>query len=71
MIQKVYSIISYQDPNDIHTFKSDPEDDEFIESTLDSSKRHRDKQIDDMEKFEQVESILAYLGWEKIVNING
>ena len=71
MTQKVYSRISYQDPNDIHTFKSDPEDDEFIESILDSSKRHRDKQIDDMEKFEQVESILAYLGWEKIVNING
>ena len=59
--ESIYSIISYQDPNDIQVSDQDSDDDQFIGEILESSKKHKDRQIEDIEKLEQVESMLAYL----------
>ena len=59
--ESIYSIISYQDPNDIQVSDQDSDDDQFIGEILEFSKKHKDRQIEDIEKIEQVESMLAYL----------
>ena len=59
--ESIYSIISYQDPNDIQVSDQDSDDDQFIGEILESSKRHQDRLIEDIEKLEQVESMLEYL----------
>ena len=59
--ESIYSMISYQDPNDVRVSEQDSNDDQFIGEILESSKRHRNRQIDDIEKLEQVESMLAFL----------
>ena len=45
----------------IQVSDQDPDDDQFIGEILESSKRHKDRQLEDIEKLEQVESMLAYL----------
>ena len=60
--KSIHNIISYQDPNDIQLSYQDSEDDQFIGGILESSKRYKDRQIDDIEKLEQVESMLTFLG---------
>ena len=50
--ESIYSIISYQDPNDIEEMEIDSDYNEFIDSILELSKKYRDKQIDDIEKLD-------------------
>ena len=47
--ESIYSIISYQDPNDIEEIETNSNNTEFIDSILESSKKYRDKQIDNIE----------------------
>ena len=41
---------------------SDSNNNEFINNVLESSRKYKDKQLDDIEKLDQIESILTYLG---------
>ena len=48
--ENIYSIISYQDSNDIGEIETNSDNSEFIKSILESSRKYKDKQIDDIEK---------------------
>ena len=48
--ENIYSIISYQDPNDKGEIETDSDNNEFIDNILESSRKYKDKQIDDIEK---------------------
>ena len=41
---------------------SDTEEDEFVDNILESSRKYRDKQIDDISKLDQIEAMLSQLG---------
>ena len=61
VIPKVY-IISYIDPNELEERVSDNEENEFVDNILESSSKYRDKQIDDINKLNQIEAMLFQLG---------
>ena len=42
---------------------SDIENNEFVDNILESPRKYKDKQLDDIEKLDQIESMLSYLGW--------
>ena len=58
----IYSIISYQYTNEIEEVDGDTENNEYIDNILESSRKYKDKQIDGIEKLEQIEVMLSYLG---------
>ena len=60
--ESIYSIISYIDPNELEDIVSDTEEDEFVDNILESSQKYRDKQIDDINKLDQIETMLFQLG---------
>ena len=41
--ESIYSIISYQNPNDLQVSDQDSDDDQFIGEILESSKKHKDR----------------------------
>ena len=41
---------------------SDSNNNELKNNVLESSRKYKDKQLDDIEKLDQIESILTYLG---------
>ena len=43
VIQKLYSIISYQDPDEIEEMDSDLDNNQFINNILESSLKYKDK----------------------------
>ena len=59
--ESIYSIISYIDPNELEEIESDNEEDEFVDNILESSRKYRDKQIDDINKLDQIEAMLFQL----------
>ena len=60
--ESIYSIISYIDPNELEEIVSDNEENEFVDNILESSRKYRDKQIDDINKLDQIEAMLSQLG---------
>ena len=40
---------------------SDTEEDEFVDDILESSRKYRDKQVDDINKLDQIEAMLSQL----------
>ena len=60
--ESIYSIISYDDPNEIEEHDSDSENDDLINNLLESFRKYKDKQLDDIEKLDQIASMLTYLG---------
>ena len=60
--ESIYSIISYQDTKEIKETDSDIKNNEFIDNILESSRKYKDKQLVDIEKLNQIESTLPYLG---------
>ena len=60
--ESIYSIVSYIDPNEFEDTISDIENDEFVDNILESSRKYRDKQVDDINKLDQIETMLFQLG---------
>ena len=60
--ESIYSIISYQDPDEIEKMDSDSDNNEFINNILEPSRKYKDKQLDAIEKLDQIKSMLTYLG---------
>ena len=60
--ESIYSIISSIDPNELEDIVSDTEEDEFVDNILESSRKYRNKQIDDINKLDQIEAMLFQLG---------
>ena len=60
--ESIYSIISYQDINEVEELDNDTDNSEFIDNILESFRKYKDKQLDDIEKLDQIESMLFYLG---------
>ena len=60
--ESIYSIISYQDPDEIEEIDSDSDNNVFINNILESFWKYKDKQLNDIEKLYQIESVLTYLG---------
>ena len=47
--KSIYSIISYQDSSEIEEIDSDSDNNEFIDSILESSRKYKDRQLDAIE----------------------
>ena len=60
--ESIYSIINYIDPNELEEIESDNEEDEFVDNILESSRKYIDKQIDDINKLDYIETMLFQLG---------
>ena len=60
--ESIYSIISYVDPNELEEVESDNEENEFIDNILKSLRKYKDKQINDINKLDQIEAMLHHLG---------
>ena len=60
--KNIYSIINYLDTNEIEELNRENEDNDFIDNILESSKKYKDKQIDDIDKLDQIEAMLSHLG---------
>ena len=69
--ESIYSIISFQNHSEIEEMDSDSDNNKFIDNILESTRKYKDKQIDDIEKLDQIESMLTYLGQWKIVTTGG
>ena len=50
------------DPNELEEVESDNEENDFIDTILELSRKYKDKQIEDMNKLDQIESMLHHLG---------
>ena len=59
--ESVYSIINYEDPNETEEVDSDLEDDDLINNLLKFCRKYKSKQLDDIEKLNQIASMLTYL----------
>ena len=60
--ESIYSVINYLNTNEIEEVESDNEDNDFIDNILESSRKYKDKQIDDINKLDQIEAMLYHLG---------
>ena len=58
----IYCIISYIDPNELEDVEKDNEENDFIDNILESSRKYKPKQIDDINKLDQIEAMVHHFG---------
>ena len=60
--ESIYGIISYIDPNELEDVEGANEENDFVDNILESSRKYKDKQLDDINKLDQIEAMFHHLG---------
>ena len=60
--ESIYSIISYINPNELEDVEINNEENDFIDNISESSRKYKDKQIDDINELDQIEAMFHHLG---------